>query len=251
MKLSKNNLFFLIALLFLISSCIPKKKLQYTHDQKQKELKNSYVNVRPQKTIQPFDNVYIQVSSLDQRTNDMFSISGTGSDANINLISYTVNQSGYVDFPFVGSIYVKDMTIQEARDAIEKEVSEYLSNVSISIKFVNNSVSVLGEVRSPGEYPFYRDQITIFQAISFAHGFTDYGDKHQVILIRESDNKINYHYLDLTNKNIVESEYYYLIPNDAIIVRPVNAKFRNLSLNNLPIFLTTITTAATLYLLFR
>jgi len=69
-------------------------------------------------------------------------------------------------------------------------------------------------------------------------------------LIRESKNKINYHYLDLTDKEIVASDFYYIIPNDVIVVKPINAKFRNLSLVNWPIFLTAITTLATVYLLF-
>ena len=127
--------------------------------------------------------------------------------------------------------------------------TEYLSNISITVKFVNNRVAVLGEVSRPGEYSFSRDQVTIFQALSFAGDFTDFGNKKDVILVREIQDKINYHYLDLTKKEVVSSEYYYVIPNDVIIVRPIKQKFRNLSVLNWPIYLTTITTAVTLYLI--
>ncbi|MCB0805050.1 MAG: polysaccharide biosynthesis/export family protein [Bacteroidales bacterium] len=241
-----------ILIIAVLSSCIPRKKLIYTHDQKPKDEKNEYVNVRPEKTIQPFDNIYIKVSSIDEKTANIFSMgSGAASQSNINLLSYTIDQSGYVDFPFVGKIFVKDMTLNEAQETIEKLVSEYLPNISISVKFVNNAVTVLGEVRRPGEHAFYRDQVTVFQAIAYAGGFTEYGNKETIILVREANNKINYHYLDLTDKNIVSSEFYYIIPNDVIIVRPIRQKFRNLSLVNVPVFLTTITTAVTLYLLFR
>lgn len=235
----------------ILSSCIPKKKLLYLQEQKKNEVQDIYVNVRPEKTIQPFDNIYIKVSSIDEKTANIFAEqTAQGSESNINLLSYTISQSGYINFPFVGEIYVKGLTLQDAQKAIEKEVSQYLTNISITVKFVNNSVAVLGEVRSPGEYSFYRDQITVFQAISFAGGFSDYGYKQKVILIRESQNEIIYHYLDLTDKSIVSSEFYYIIPNDVLVVKPINAKFRNLSMVNWPIFLTTITTAVTLYLLF-
>ena len=218
----------------------------YLQDQKPDEIQDEYDNVRPEKTIQPFDNIYIKVSSIDEKTANIFADQGRGgSESNINLLSYTVNQSGYIDFPFVGEIHVKDMTLQEAQQIIEAEVSEYLTNISITVKFVNNTVAVLGEVRRPGEYSFYRDQITIFQALSYAGGFTDYGNKTNVILVREAKNKLNYYYLDLTNKDIVSSEYFYIIPNDAIIVKPINTKFRNLSMANLPIYLATITTLVT------
>lgn len=233
-------------------SCVPKKKLTYLHEQKKNDIKDEYDNIRPEKTIQPFDNIYIKVSSIDEKTASIFSSQNIqGGEANLNLLSYTVDEAGYVNFPFVGEIYVRGMTLNEAQQKIEGAVSEYLSNISITVKFVNNTVAVLGEVRRPGEYPFFRDQITIFQALSYANGFADFGDKENVILIRESKNKINYYYLDMTDKSIVSSEYYYIIPNDVIVVKPVNIKFRNMSMVNWPIYLTTITTAVTLYLLFR
>lgn len=236
----------------VFSSCIPRKKLIYTQDQKKNEVQNEYINIRPEKTIQPFDNVYIKVNSIDEKTSRVFADQSSGfAGTNIDLVSYTVSQSGYVNFPFVGEIYVKDMTLLEAQSEIEKNVGEYLNNISISVKFVNNTVSLIGEVNRPGEYKFFRDQVTILQALSFAGDITEYGDKTNVILIREANNKISYHYLDLTDKDIVESNNYYIIPNDIILVRPIRQKFRNLSLVNLPIFLTTITTAVSLYLIFR
>jgi polysaccharide export outer membrane protein len=211
---------------------------------------NDYTNLRPEKTIQPFDNLYIQVSSIDEKTANIFGAQGRGSSAgDINLISYTVNQDGFVTFPFVGEIFVEGLKLQEARQKIEKEVGQYLPNISIIVKFVNNTVAVLGEVIRPGEYVFYRDQITIFQALSLAGDFRDYGDKEKVILIRELKNKISYHYIDLTDKNIVSSEFYYIIPNDVIIVKPINAKFRNLSLVNMPLILSTISTLTSLAIL--
>jgi len=233
--------------LFIVSSCIPKKKLLYLQKQQEGKEINEYVNVRPEKTIQPFDNIYIEVSSIDEKTANIFGTRGRASSpTDINLVSYTVNQNGFIVFPFVGEIYVQGLRLQEAQQKIEAEVSEYLSNISITVKFVNNTVAVLGEVNNPGEFSFYRDQITIFQALSYAGDFSDYGDKKNVILIRETKNKIIYRNIDLTDKNIVSSEYYYLIPNDVIIVKPINAKFRNLSLNNMTLILSTMSTLASL-----
>ena len=121
-----------------------------------------------------------------------FSISREGlpHQLDINIVSYTVNQDGYIVFPFVGEINVQGLKLQEARQKIEAEVGQYLPNISITVKFVNNTVAILGEVTRPGEYVFYRDQITIFQALSLAGDFRDYGDKKNVILIREIKNKI-------------------------------------------------------------
>lgn len=230
-------------------SCIPKKKLMYLQEDSNSEYVDTYTNIRPEKKIQPFDNLYINVSSIDEKTANIFS-NDTRNLSNVDLISYTVDQSGNINFPFVGEIFIKNLTLEEAQEKIEREVGQYLSNISIIVKFVNNRVAVLGEVRRPGEYAFSRDQITIFQALSFAGDFTEYGNKKDVILIREVQNEITYYYLDLTDKNVVASGNYYIIPNDVIIAKPIRQKFRNLSVLNWPVYLTTITTAVTLYLIF-
>lgn len=231
-------------------SCVPTKRLAY-FSEKEEAPQNEFANVRPEKTIQPFDNLFILVSSIDEKTANIFGNTGRGSSqTDLNLISYTVNQEGYITFPFVGEILVKGLKLQEAQKIIEGKVGEYLTNISITVKFINNSVAVLGEVNRPGEYSFYRDQITIFQALSLAGDFKDYGDRRNVMLIRESKGKINYQYLDLTDKKIVSSQNYYVIPNDVIIVKPIRAKYRNLNLVNLPILLTSISTIASLALIY-
>ena len=211
---------------------------------------NEFTITRPVKTIQPFDNIYIWVTSTEEKNQKIFSTSSSMSSDYINLISYIVNSDGYIDFPFVGLIYVKDMTLQQAKENIQKEVGEYLANISITVKFVNNKISVLGEVARPGAYSFAKDQLTIFEALGLAGGATIYGKKNEVVLIREKGNKINYHYLDLTKKDIVSSDYYFIIPNDIIVIKPVKARFRTLNILNWSLVLSTITTAITLYLLF-
>lgn len=249
-KIASVKLILSFIIILILTSCIPKKKLLYLQDQHEDKNKDEYVNLRPEKTIQPFDNLHIQISSIDEKTANIFGAQGRGSSAtDINLLSYTVNQNGYITFPFVGEIFVEGLKLLEARQKIENEVGVYLPNITVTVKFVNNTVAVLGEVARPGEYVFYRDQITIFQALSLAGDFRDYGDKENVILIREIKNKINYYYINLTDKNIVSMPYYYIIPNDVIVVKPINAKFRNLSLTNLPLILSTLSTLATLILM--
>jgi polysaccharide export outer membrane protein len=130
--------------------------------------------------------------------------------------------------PFIGVINVKDLTINQSREKIEKSLSRYLNNVSIIVRFVSNKITVLGEVRIPGQYDFYDEKVSVFQALGFAGGASDYGDLSTVTLVREKDDVIKYYSLDLTQKSIASSEYYYLLPNDIIIINPIKAKYREL-----------------------
>jgi len=248
-----NQKFLLIIsiLIVVFSSCVPRSKLMYLQDEKKDEVVNEYLNIRSIKKIESFDNIFISVISTDERTARIFGGEQSAMSRDyLSLVSYTVDKDGYIFFPFVGQIHVKGLVLKEAQEKIELEVGQYLNNISITVKFVNNNITVLGEVNRPGEYAFFEDQVSIFQAIGFASGFSDFGDKTDVILIREQDDMIRYFYVDLTDKNIVASEHYYIIPNDIVVVKPINAKFRNLQILNWPLILSTITTFITIYLLF-
>lgn len=242
--------FFLISGI-LILSCTPTKKLKYVLNTGDDIYKNQYINDRSEKTIQPYDYLYIKIFSLDERTNAIFN-SQNNYQYQTELLSYTVDGQGSINVPFIGTINVKDLTINEAKIKIEKSLSLYLRDISVIVRFVSNKVTILGEVYRPGQYSFYDEKITVFQALGFANGVNTYGNKTDITLIREKDNVIKYHYLDLTKKNIAESEYYYLLPNDIIIINPVNAKYRELrdySIQLVSTLASTILTIATLYLI--
>ena len=210
----------------LLFSCTPTKKLKFVAD-KGESVKTEYFNDRSEKTIQPYDYLYIRIFSLDERTNNIFSERGSGM-YQTELLSYSVDDNGNVALPFIGSVMVKDLTINQAKDKIEKSLANFLNNVSVIVRFVSNKITVLGEVNQPGQFAFYDEKVTTFQALGFANGTNTFADLTNVTLIREKDNKINYYNLDLTTKNIAASEYYYLLPNDVIIINPINAKYRSL-----------------------
>lgn len=251
LRFVKRTLF--LVLLASTFACVPQKKLKYVQDETTSEIKSGYNHIRPIKRIQPFDNLYIKVLSIEAETARIFSNEPVTNGANldVNLISYTVNEKGMIDFPFVGEIDVNNLTLKQAKEKIEAALSEYLSNTSITIKFVNSNITVLGEVRLQGEFPYFKEQINVFQAIGFAGGMTDYGDKSKITLIREYGDTIKYHLLDLTDKKVIESEFFYLQPNDIVIVEPIPTKFRNLRTFTYSTLLATATTLVTILYFFK
>ena len=210
----------------VLSSCAPVEKLKYVADAGPGSVKNDFQNDRSEKTIQPYDYLYIKIFSLDEKTNAIFNERSYNIEN--ELISYAVDDKGNITMPFIGEITVKDLTINVAREKIEKSLSVYLNNIAVIVRFVSNKITVLGEVTQPGQHSFYDEKVTIFQALGFAGGSSGYGDLSNVTLIREKDNVIKYYFLDLTKKNIASSEYYYLLPNDILIINPIKAKYREL-----------------------
>ena len=230
MKIICNNtrliLIALVTSVLLLSSCAPVHKLKFVGDVGPGSVKNDFYNDRTEKTIQPYDYLYIKIFSLDEKTNNVFN--DRSYNVENELLSYAVDNAGNITMPFIGVINVKDLTINQSREKIEKSLSRYLNNVSIIVRFVSNKITVLGEVRIPGQYDFYDEKVSVFQALGFAGGASDYGDLSTVTLVREKDNVIKYYSLDMTQKNIASSEYYYLLPNDIIIINPIKAKYREL-----------------------
>lgn len=195
-------------------------KMQYIREGNSTEYKND----RSSKTIKPFDELYIKVLSTDEKTAVIFSSDMRGSNYNdLYLVSYTVNENGDILFPFVGKIKVEGLTLEQASEKVQSALSQYLLNTAVRVRFINNRVTILGAVVKEGDYSFSVDKLSVFQALGLAGGISAYGDRKEVTIIRTVDNKITYNEINLANRNIVESKFYYIEPNDVIVVKPLRA----------------------------
>jgi polysaccharide export outer membrane protein len=177
--------------------------------------------------------LYAKVVSLDQKSNEIFAtIAGSAAgnynmnitDQNLYLTSYLVNDSGYIDFPLLGRFFVKDRTVEEVQQLLTKSVSEIIVGSSVVVKLVMYNISLLGEVKNPGKISIYNNRINIFEALALANDITAYGNRSKVQVIRTSGDKNNIVVLDLINKDILSSPYYYLQPNDIVYVEPLKEK---------------------------
>jgi polysaccharide export outer membrane protein len=211
-----------IFILIFTASCVPIQNLSYFNDIK--ELEEPEVNPRTQKLIMPFDKLYIKVISTDLPTSQIFSLTEEmRSGSNTGILGYLVDEQGNVTFPFVGNINVVSLTTAQAAEKIQKTLSEYVPNTTISVKYIDNQVTVMGEVRQQGVYPFIQDKLNIYEALGLGGGLTQYGDRKKVILIRNEGDKVMHYRLNLSDSKIASKDYYYILPNDVIIVEPLNA----------------------------
>jgi polysaccharide biosynthesis/export protein len=244
----QSSLILLIAVLFV--SCMPFKEVKYFNDLG--KIPAPANNPREQKKILPFDNLYIKVLSTDEKNALIFNTSDPlRSDLSTALISYLVDEKGNVNFPFVGDINIGGLTTSQASAKIQKALSEYISNTAVLVKFIDNKVTVMGEVNHQGVFPFTSDKINIYDAIALAGGFTRYGSHKNIYLIRQVNNELKQFKLDLSNSKIIGSENYYILPNDVIVVEPlrnISWSYENITYSTV---LTTITTLIAVLVLFQ
>lgn len=241
-KLIRITVIGLVLPVLFFSSCIPLKDYVYL----QGDIENVDIIEPEAYRIQANDNLYIQVISNDELSM-YFNLSSTdrylNNDAAIEMSSYKVSSEGEIDFPFLGPVKVVGLTTKEIKQIIGESISEKLVEYSVVVKLVNRSVSLLGEFNTPGTFSFYKDRMTIFEAIGMGHDISDFGNRKKVKIIRQKHENREVTTVDLTSKDIFQSEYYYILPNDVIYVEPTNKIYGG---KTLPIG-TIISAASTLF----
>ncbi len=228
---SLKTLLWVGLLSIIVTSCIPQKKMLYLQVQEETDTITAYKNERKiEYRVQPGDNLYIRVVALDERTTMLLnplSSSGTqniSNDASVYLNSYSINEEGYLDFPMVGEILVKNQNVEEIRTELQERLKTYLKEFIVIVKLVNFNITMLGEVNNPGQYKIYQENINIFEAVSMARDLTDFANRNKVAIIRQTKTGSMVKYVDMTQRDLLESDFYYLKPNDIVYVQPVKGK---------------------------
>ena len=142
-----------------------------------------------------------------------------------NIQTYIVDKDGKIDYPVIGQITLAGLTKSQAIERIKQSISDYVKNPIINLRIISFKVIILGEVRAPGVHYASLEKMSILDAIGSAGDLTSYGNRKNILLIRENDNGTATHVrLDLTSPDILTSPYFYLQQNDKIIVEPNKAK---------------------------
>ena len=246
----------LMAMLF--ASCVPQKKMLYLKEA-QMAAENQSINYVNERSInyrlQPGDNLYIRfINTVDERTAAAMSGESTrtlSSDASIYLQSYTLDEEGCIEMPLAGKIELLNLTVDEAKDRLQTVLDKYINQTTIIVKLSNFNLTVLGEVNRPGMYKVYQSQINLFEAISLAGNMTNFANKEDVKIIRQTDNGSEILTVDMGVADILESPYYYLKPNDIVYVEPLKIKQWGFTTFPYSTVFSIVTLGVTLYSIFR
>ncbi|MBE0424356.1 MAG: polysaccharide biosynthesis/export family protein [Lutibacter sp.] len=238
----KNRLKFLVATVLMVSlgSCVAKKDMLYLQDAEGIKALEEIVKVEPK--IQQNDLLAINVSALDAEAALPFNLFEAGNTASIpKPITYLVNSDGEINFPVLGKIKAEGFTTKEITNRLTEALTPYIKNPIVNIRLTNFKITVLGEVKSPGVYPVPNERVSILEAIGMAGDLTIQGKRKSVTLMREQNGKRTFVEIDLTNKEMLNSPYFYLAQNDVLIVEPNKSKINSSAVGaNTGIILSTI-----------
>lgn len=231
----------------LLFSCTSQKKLIYLQHLEQADslIQNFYV--QNSYKIQSGDIIFVHISSLNKDINEIFNSSDFVSSSYINEISlyykgYLVSDEGKIEMPVIGKIEVANKTLEEIQEIIQSKTMEYFKEVYVTVKYGGFKVTVLGEVKKPGVFYFFNNKITLLEALGQAGDLNEFGNREKILLLRTGAKGIESRRLNLLDKNIIKSPYFYIQPNDIIYVEPIKTKAWKMNSANVSIILSSIST---------
>jgi polysaccharide export outer membrane protein len=231
-----KKIVFLALFTILLTSCISTKDLTYLQPNtltKSDSIKVSQEVSKPYR-IQTNDVISVNIKALDQKLVDMFSASSTGTGQTQQSLQtlyfngYTVDDHGNIRLPILGELNVLGYTTDEVRQKIEKQLlEEYFkkeANIFVTVKLSGLRYTINGEINNPGMGVLYQDRATIMEAIANSGDITATGNRKEVQIIRKFAHGFETYSIDLTSENAMSSPYFYIQPNDYIIVKPLKQK---------------------------
>jgi polysaccharide export outer membrane protein len=223
-------------LVALLSSCVTARKVNYMQTPDRQIPSYADTLSFEDYELRIGDRMYVYVYSLDENITKMYNAGGSGSmirqqmnqgnmSGSYDLYTYLVDENGNIEFPTIGKVYVRGLTTREVKHKLEEELSKLLqeipgySTVSVEVNIVNRTFSIIGA--QSGRYVINKEKMTIFEALAMAGDLGEFNSRQEIKLVREKEGKTTIKTFDVRSKDIVNSEYYYIEPNDIIYIRQI------------------------------
>ena len=245
MKKNRITQFLAIALVAMLYACGTPKDIEYFQDSAW--LNGMAVQAEQQLRLRPEDKINIVVNSSNPMLEKQFTLttlspnymlgssvtpqttSGKNNASYGQMVAYTVDEQGTINFPVLGKISVGGKTRKEVAQYIQSRLiaRELVSDPIVTVEYVNMGINVLGEVNKAGHQDITKDHFTVIDALSYAGDLTINGNRRKVLVTRQVDGENHVYQLDLTNmQSVLNSPAYYLQQNDLVYVAPSNKRKR-------------------------
>lgn len=218
---------FTICAILALASCESYRKVPYIQNHEYANSLDEVTKLYDAK-IMPKDILTITVNTSDPSASAHFnlgrsvSIDNDKATSQGNLEQYLVDNDGTIDFPILGRLNVLGLTKNECEELIKKELKKYLKETPVvMVRMPNFKITVLGEVKSPGQFTITNEKVNVLEALALAGDMTIYGVRDNVKLIREdAKGKRHIYTLDLKDASIIYNPLYQLQQNDILYITP-------------------------------
>lgn len=238
--MEKKKKTLIIAICCIFCSCISVKKLSYMQGKGPLSISSEYFSTTtPQYHVQDGDILNINILTADSLALDSMAREGilpfTDTTASTKYAQgYPVSSEGNILFSPFGYIKVDGMTLNEVRDTLQKKVNKFFprSDVIITVNMGGITFSTIGEINAD-VYTSTSPRLTIFEALAMAGDIHSVGNRMQLYVLRQENSGVKVYTVDITNKDIITSPVYFIMPHDVIYVSPLKQKSWGVDANGL------------------
>ena len=219
-----------------LSSCVTARKVNYMQEPDRHIPHYADTLSFEDYQLRVNDRLYVYVYSVDPKVMQMYNAGGTSASqmrqqmgnstyGSYDLYTYLIDEEGYIDFPTIGKIFVQGLTTRDVKYKLEEELGTLLkeipgySTISVEVNIVNRSFSIIGA--QSGRYMINKEKMTIFEALAMAGDLGEFNSRKEIKLVREKNGVTTIKTFDARSKDLVNSEYYYIEPNDIIYIRQI------------------------------
>ena len=164
--------------------------------------------------LQKNDELELRIVSLNMETALLFQSGSVSSVANSSF-TYRIYEDGTIDVPFLSKIEVAGLTLQQAEQKIEEALSDFDQDIMVKLALSTGTFCVIGDA-GRGYFPIYKDRLTIYQALALCGGISSSADYRNVKILRRTNEGTKILEFDIRPESVIDSEYYYVYPNDVI-----------------------------------
>ncbi|GAB5522340.1 MAG: polysaccharide biosynthesis/export family protein [Roseivirga sp.] len=239
-----------IAILVLMaSSCIPNEKVVYLQNKDGDESPEYGLDTliklsRQSYKLQPNDILLInfyssQPSAVEKfyplllRTNAL-GVNGAGGNnggggngqQNLYFTGYNVDKDGFVEINGLGRVSAAGLTNEELKYKLEDLIKEQegVNDILVNVKLDGIRYTIFGEVNFSGPQTLQQYEANVIEAIASSGDLSLNANRQHIQIIRQYPDGVRIHEIDVTDRKLLSSPFYFLQPNDIIYVPPLKIR---------------------------
>ncbi|MCH7412406.1 polysaccharide biosynthesis/export family protein [Belliella sp. R4-6] len=230
-----------ILLILLASSCISNKRITYLQNLPGNEVIDidefiPYANVEYKYVLQPFDIVDIDFASSDPELTEAFTFQGTknirggmmgagGGGDLFYFTGYSIDELGFIELPKLGKIHIAGLTENQAKVKVQEAINEYFKDdVFVKLRTAGIRYTTIGEFGASGTHVILRNRATIFDALASAGESNILAKRNKLFVIRQYDGGTKIHQINLHDRALLASPFYFIQPNDILYLEPMKIR---------------------------
>ncbi|EPR67838.1 polysaccharide biosynthesis/export family protein [Cyclobacterium qasimii] len=231
-----------VLIFVLVTSCISNKRINYLQNLKGNEPIGldefiPFAEVDYEYILQPHDIIDVDFASPNQELLRAFEFQGaksssvgrggnSGGSMDVFYFSgYSLDKNGYIQIPNLAPLKISGLSEIEARDKVQEAINYYFKDeVQVKLRIGGIRFTTMGEFNNVGPKILLKNRATIFDAISMAGESSILARKNELFLIRQYDGGTKIHQINLNDRRLLASPYYFIQPNDILYLQPMQIR---------------------------